>query len=103
MMTSAPTRSRLPDASEEPLAAQLCVNLLVGNGPTCFLVRLATGDGLHDVQMVLHVIETAIVRETIQERADSVFGSHSNLNQEACVECSRMILIQPSPCSHSRE
>ena len=74
-MHAAPNRSRLPGASEQPFAAQLGVNLFVGNGSPRFLISLATSDGL-DLEAVLHVFQTAIVGETIQECAHRVFCGH---------------------------
>lgn len=66
--------------ADQPLAAQRCVNLLVRNGPTGFFVGLTTGDGLHHREMVLHVVEAAVVRKTIEERVYRVFACHDYPN-----------------------
>jgi hypothetical protein len=50
----------------------------VRNGPTGFLVGITTSDCLDDIEVILHVIERAIVRKTIQEGTHRVFGCHDN-------------------------
>jgi hypothetical protein len=104
--------------------------LLVRDNPAGFAVREAPPDRLHDVQVVQHVVEAAIVWETVEEFPNSIFGRHMNLGEDASSirpaapssklvispigpslvgqrpaadGCKRLILIQPSPCSYSCE
>ena len=41
-----------------------------------FLICLTTGHGLNHIEVVLHFVETAIVRKAIKKRANSVFRRH---------------------------
>jgi hypothetical protein len=57
--------------------------LLVRDNPAGFAVRETPPDRLHDVQVVQHVIEAAIVRETVEQRPNGIFGRHMNLREDA--------------------
>jgi hypothetical protein len=46
------------------------------NDPTGLAVCQTPTDRLHDVQVVEHVIEAAIIRQTVEERPNSIFGGH---------------------------
>ena len=56
--------------------AQLFVDLLVWNRTARFFVGLAARKGLQDIEVVLHVIKRAVVRESSQERANGLFSGH---------------------------
>lgn len=43
---------------------------------TGLLVGLTTGHSLNDIEVVLHLVEAAIVRQSIKKRANSVFCRH---------------------------
>jgi hypothetical protein len=68
--------SRLPGATEQPLTAQLSVDLFVRNRTTGIFIGFAASDGLYDVKMVLDVFKAAIVGKAIQERTHGIFGCH---------------------------
>jgi len=51
------------------------------NQATRFAVGQTSTDRLHHVQMVLNVVETAIIRQAVEECPNGFFGSHGNLNQ----------------------
>jgi hypothetical protein len=72
---------RLPGASEQPPASQLFVDLLVWNRTARLFVSLAPRKCLQDVQVVLHFVEGAVVREASQQGADHSFGLVQNCLQ----------------------
>jgi hypothetical protein len=54
------------------------------NDPAGLAVCETPTDRLHDVEVIQHVIEAAIVRQTVEERPSSIFGGHVNLSEDAC-------------------
>ena len=87
-MRAALTRPKLPGASEQPLAPQLRRDLLIRDDSTGFLVGLTAGHSLDDVEVILHLIKAAIIRETIKKRANRVFRRHEEpIIQEMSPEC----------------
>jgi len=57
--------------------------VLVRNAPTGLAICETPTDGLHDVEVVQDVIEAAIVRQTVEERPNGIFGGHVNLREDA--------------------
>jgi len=76
--------------------------LLVRNDPTSFAVGDAPTDRLHDVKVVQHVVETAIIGQTVEERPNSIFGRHKNLSKDAPsirpARCSAKFLSESTRC-----
>ena len=71
---------RLLDEPELPFAPQLESYLFMGEGSACLGVGHASGDGLDDVEVVQHVVETAVVWEPIEKCPNGLFRSHRNLH-----------------------
>jgi hypothetical protein len=46
--------------------------------PTSFLISLPPGHSLHDIEVVLHLVEAAVVRKPSKQRANRVFGRHQD-------------------------
>ena len=55
------------------------------NDPTGCAVCAPPTDRLHDVEVVRHVIEGAIVRQTVEESPNSIFCGHVNLRDAASI------------------
>jgi hypothetical protein len=53
------------------------------NDSTSFAVRETPTNRLHDVEVILHVVEAAIVWQTVEERSNGIFGGHRNLRKDA--------------------
>ena len=64
-----------------PFLAKLPGYLLVGNRPSGFGVGLAALNGLQDVQMVLHIIQTAVVRQTVKKLLDALLDMHFHISR----------------------
>ena len=54
--------------------------MLVRNDPTGIAVGEPAVDCLQDVEVVQDIIQTAVVGQSLEERAHSVFGGHSSVN-----------------------
>lgn len=50
----------------------------MGNEATGFLVGIATRNRLDHIEVVLHIIEGAILRQPVEERANLVSGRHES-------------------------
>ena len=50
----------------------------MGESSTGFRIGDAPARCLHDVQVVQHVVQAAVVGQTVEQRANGVFGSHDN-------------------------
>ena len=72
-VAAALTRPRLLGVSEQPLAPQLQLHLFMRNDVTRFLVRLTATHCLQDVEVVLHLVKSTVLRQSIQQRAHLVF------------------------------
>jgi hypothetical protein len=57
--------------------------LLVRNHTPGLAVRYTSTDRLHHVQVVMHIVQAAIVWQTIKEGTNGVFGGHGNLTSRA--------------------
>ena len=53
------------------------------NDPTGLAVCETPADRLHDVEVVQHVIQAAIVRQTVEKRPNSIFCGHMHLREDA--------------------
>ena len=71
---------RLLNGPELPFAPELKGYLFMGEGSARIGVGHASRDGLNNVQMVQHVVETAVVWEPIEKRPDGLFRGHRNLH-----------------------
>jgi len=60
--------------------------LLVRNDSAGLTVGKTPTDRLHDVNVVQHVVQAAVVGQPIEQRAYRVFGGHNSLMKEGCVE-----------------
>ena len=69
-------RSRLLRAAGQPFPAKFFGDLFVGECTPRFDICSPAGHGLDNVQVVEHVIQTAVVRESIQHGLHSFFGLH---------------------------
>ena len=58
---------------EQPLAPQLQLHLFMRNDVTRFLVRRTATHCLQDVEVVLHLVKSTVLRQSIQQRAHLVF------------------------------
>ena len=56
--------------------------MLMRNDPAGLAVSETPTDRLHDVEVVQHVVEAAVVWQTIEERSNSIFGRHRNLRKD---------------------
>ena len=74
-----PIVPRLLHGPELPFASELEGYLLMGEGPARSSVGHAAIDGLDDVQVVEHVVQTAVIREPIEKHANCLFRGHPNL------------------------
>jgi hypothetical protein len=72
-------RPKLRRGPEQPFATELGRNLLMRNDTASFGVCAPTVYGLHDVEVVQHIVHTAVVWESVEERAHGVLGGHSSL------------------------
>ena len=59
--------------------AQLLVNLLVWSRPARRFVGLSTGNSLENVQVILHVLQCAVIWKSGEARTDGLFGCHWTL------------------------
>ena len=69
-------RSRLLRAAGQPFPAKFFGDLFVGECTPRFDICSPAGHGLDNVQVVEHVIQTAVVWESIQHGLHSFFGLH---------------------------
>ena len=74
-------RSILPGAVDQPFLAKLSGYLLVGYRAADFGVGLAALNGLQDVQMVLHIVQTAVVRQTVKKLLDALLDMHFHISR----------------------
>ena len=52
----------------------------MGEGSSRLGVGYASGDGLHDVEVVQHVVETAVVWKPIEKCPNGLFRGHRTLH-----------------------
>ena len=72
-------RPTLLGGAEDPFAAHLFGDLLMGDGPSRFDVRQTLFDSLDHVEVVQDVLERAVIRELVEEIANGVLGFHRYL------------------------
>ena len=89
-------RPRLLSGPVQPFPAHFSHDLLVGDDPTRFAVRHTLPDGLHHIEVVQHVVQTAIVWQAVEKSPYGVFGRHRNLAQNRRFEYTTDLANQPS-------
>jgi hypothetical protein len=67
---------RLPCGAEQLFPTELCLNLLVRYGPASFTICFTVGDSSHHVEVIEDVVQTAVVRQAVQESPNAVLGCH---------------------------
>lgn len=64
----------------KPLPAHFGDNLFVRNEPTSIAIRQALIDGLHHVEVVQHIVQAAILWQSVEKSPNGLFGRHEHLN-----------------------
>lgn len=68
--------SRLLGNAQQPLFAESACDFLMRHGATRFRIRQPLVDLVEDIQVVLHVLQSTVVREPVQKVANSSFCIH---------------------------
>ena len=69
---------RLRRGPEQPFAAQVSGDLFVRNDAIRLDVCQASTDRLDDVQVIQHVVQAAIVWETVKKSSNGIFDGHES-------------------------
>ena len=81
LMPSWQLRSMLPGAFDQPFLAKLSGYFLVGYRASDFGVGLAALNGLQDIQVVPHIVQTTVVGQTVKKRLDALLDMHFHISR----------------------